>query len=85
MFVQSPVNAYQMFETRNKGHEAQICLTKKDLEDWFRQSKEGEEGGIVRHSTQCSKDIYQKLSVEPPTFFDKTYKIFKKRGSIAFH
>ena len=33
MFVQSPVNAYQMFETRNKGHEAQICLTKKDLED----------------------------------------------------
>ena len=50
-----------MFETRKKEHEAKVRLTKKDIEDGNIESAEirmgKEDGGIARHSTQCSKDI----------------------------
>ena len=52
---------YRMFETRKKEHEAKVCLTKKDIEHGNIESAETrmgkEDGGIARHSTQCSKDI----------------------------
>ena len=55
-----------MFETRKKEHEAKVCLTKKDIEDGNMESTEirmgNEDGGIARHSTQCSKDIDWKKS-----------------------
>ena len=57
---------YRMFETRKKEHEAKVRLTKKDIEDGNIESAEirmgKEDGGIARHSTQCSKDIDWKKS-----------------------
>ena len=52
---------YTMFEARKKKHNAEIRLTKKDLEKGkiesaeIRMGKEG--GGIARHSTKCSQGI----------------------------
>ena len=47
-------------------HEAKVRLTKKDIEDGNIESAEirmgKEDGGIARHSTQCSKDIDWKKS-----------------------
>ena len=64
-----------MFETRKKEHEAKVRLTKKDIEDGNIESAEirmgKEDGGIARHSTQCSKDINWK----------KSKVIFTEKGS----
>ena len=57
---------YRMFETRKKEHEARVRLTKKDLEEGNNESAENrmgkEDGGLARHSTQCSMGIDWKKS-----------------------
>ena len=55
-----------MFEMRKKEHEAKVCLSKKDAEEGAIDSAETrmgkEDGGIARHSTQCSQGIDWKES-----------------------
>ena len=57
---------YRMFETRKKEHQAKVRLTKKDLEEGKIESAENrmgkEDGGIARHSTQCSQSVDWKKS-----------------------
>ena len=57
---------YRMFETRKKEHQAKVRLTKKDLEEGNFDSAESrmgkEDGGIARHSTECSQGINWKKS-----------------------
>ena len=56
----------RMFETRKKEHEAKVRLTKKDFKEGNFDSAENrmgiEDGGIARHSTQCSQGINWKKS-----------------------
>ena len=57
---------YRMFETRKKEHEAKVRLTKRDIEDGNIESAEvrigKEDGGLAKHSTQCSQGIDWKNS-----------------------
>ena len=57
---------YRIFETRKKEHEAKVRLPKKDLKEGNIESAETrmgkEDGGIDRHSTQCSQRIDSKKS-----------------------
>ena len=55
-----------MFETRKKEHEAKVRLTKRDIEDGNIElaevRMEKEDGGLAKHSTQCSQGIDWKNS-----------------------
>ena len=50
-----------MFETRKKEHELKVPLTKRDIEVGNIESAEvrmgKEDGGLAKHSTQCSQGI----------------------------
>ena len=55
-----------MLETRKKGHEIKVRLTKRDIEDGnieLVEVKMGkEDGGLAKHSTKCSQGIDWKIS-----------------------
>ena len=55
-----------MFETRKKEHEAKVRFTRKDLDERKIESAETrvgkDDGGVARHSIQCSQGIDWKKS-----------------------
>ena len=57
---------YRMLETRKREYEAKVRLTKRDIEDGNIESAEirmvKEDGGLAKHSTQCSQGIDWKNS-----------------------